>query len=50
MSTSDASTIAELTRILKNPKDFYKILNVSKDCSDADVKKGTNLYQYYRYY
>ena len=43
MSTTDASTLVEINRIIKNPKDFYKILNVSKDSTDSDIKKG-NIY------
>ena len=42
MSTTDASTLVEINRIIKNPKDFYKILGLNKDCNDADIKKGIN--------
>jgi len=45
MSTTDASTLVVINRIVNNSKDFYKILNVSKDSTDSDIKKG-NIYYY----
>ena len=38
--STDPATVNEINSILKYPKDFYKILNLSKECNESEIKKA----------
>ena len=38
--STDPATVNEINRILKYPKDFYKILNLNKECNESEIKKA----------